>query len=990
MTAAAMPNLFWDAETRSALDLGIAGAWRYAGDPSTEVLCVGFAVDDGEPQIWIPGEPIPEPFIAAVRDSSWRAVAHNYQFERAIATRILEPRHGLPRIPLAQQCCTMTLALANALPGELEAAALALGLPYEKDREGYRLMRQMARPRRRRKGEDPNGIYWVDSPELRKRNHKYCMRDIEVIRALFHRVPLLPPKEQEYWQFDAIINERGFYVDRVLVKATRDLAQAEQAAINTEIAKYTDDEITSVNQRDRIVAFVRRHGHTLQALTKRSVTAALAAEPNDLVRRVLELRQEGARASVRKFDRLLASLDADSRLRGSLRFMGSSTGRWSGRGYQPQNLKKSETKDINAAVDAIIAGDAGRVRELGAPLTIASDVSRAMICAAPDYTLIGGDFSAIESRALAWVADEEWKLQNYRDYDATGRPVLEPYCATASRLLKRTVTPEDEAGRAIGKTADLALGYGGALGAWRRFNPDDTRPDGEILLNIQEWRRTHSNIVKFWRRYESACLRTVRTKQPTELVGRYTRFAFAFENNTLFVTLPSGRRLAYPEARIGPSKFEDRQQVYFKDNARGGWTDCGAWYGTFVENAVQALSRDLLAAAIQRLEAAGYQIVLHVHDEIVCEIPEGFGSTAEFHALMTQLPSWADTLPIAAKVWISPRYIKSKDAIAAKPESAVDIFEADGKTSPIAAAPTLVSAPDPAEDDENGPDWVNIPLADIIGEPLVDGMVSCPFHDDQTPSCRIYEDHFHCFGCGAHGNHLDWLMQVEGIERGEARDMLETWDGPRQIQPRDDGEAKRAYALELWEGARPLAGTLAARYLSDTRKIDLAALPANIDSVLRFHPRCPFGTGIYNPCLLALMRNALTDAPIGIQRIALTPDAQKIDRRMLGKQGVVKLWPPGSQLVIGEGLETVLAAATRIPYEDAPLRPAWAALSAEGLGQFPVVTGVERLIILVDNDPTGKTAASYCAGRWECTQRNVIQLTPDEPGFDFNDLIMAE
>ena len=138
------------------------------------------------------------------------------------------------------------------------------------------------------------------------------------------------------------------------------------------------------------------------------------------------------------------------------------------------------------------------------------------------------------------------------------------------------------------------------------------------------------------------------------------------------------------------------------------------------------------------------------------------------------------------------------------------------------------------------------------------------------------------------------------------------------------------------------------------------------------------------------MRNALTDAPIGIQRIALTPDAQKIDRRMLGKHGVVKLWPPGSQLVIGEGLETVLAAATRIPYEDAPLRPAWAALSAEGLGQFPVVTGVERLIILVDNDPTGKTAASYCAGRWERAQRNVIQLTPDEPGFDFNDLVMAE
>src|SRR5215831_14016955 len=155
-----MPDLIWDGETRSVADLEIAGAWRYASDPSTEVMCVGYAIDDGdlgERQIWLPGQPIPEPFVAAARDTSWNAVAHNYQFERAIATRILEPRHGFPRIPLAQQICSMTMALANALPGALDAAAVALGLPYQKDREGYRLMRQMARPRRARRGEDPNG-----------------------------------------------------------------------------------------------------------------------------------------------------------------------------------------------------------------------------------------------------------------------------------------------------------------------------------------------------------------------------------------------------------------------------------------------------------------------------------------------------------------------------------------------------------------------------------------------------------------------------------------------------------------------------------------------------------------------------------------------------------------------------------------------------------------------------------------------------------------
>jgi hypothetical protein len=253
------------------------------------------------------------------------------------------------------------------------------------------------------------------------------------------------------------------------------------------------------------------------------------------------------------------------------------------------------------------------------------------------------------------------------------------------------------------------------------------------------------------------------------------------------------------------------------------------------------------------------------------------------------------------------------------------------------------------------------------------------------------ESHFHCYVCGAHGNQLDWLMRAEGMEREEALGLLDAWDGPRQAPApvRDDG-ARLAFALRLWDQAQPITGTLAARYLAETRRIELAALPAGIDDVLRFHPRCPFGPGNRGPCLLTLMRDARTDAPTGIQRTGLTVDAKKIDRRMLGRIGAVKLWPAGAQLVIGEGLETVLAAATRIPYEDALLRPAWAALSSEALGQFPLLPSVRRLIILVDHDPPGKTAASLCAGRYERAGRSAIQLTPDEPGFDFNDVILAE
>jgi DNA polymerase len=995
-----MPIVHWDFETRSVALLKQAGAWRYAADPSTEVLCVGYAIDDGEPQLWVPGDPVPSKEF----ETADQIVAHNYAFERAIATRILEPKYGWPCVPLEKQRCSMSMALACALPGELNAAAVALGLPLRKDRDGYRLMQLMSRPRRPHKGEDPHGIYWIDDVEKRARLHAYCMRDVEVERALYVGLPLLSPTEQAFWQLDATIDRRGFYVDLTLAKATQRIVRQEQAAINAELARHTGGEITSAHQVARIVAFIRRQGLTLAALTKGSVAALLAHGPDDIVRHVLELRQRGARASVRKLDRLLTSVGADGRMRSTLRFHGSATGRWSGRGYQPQNLKKAETKDIDGAVDAVLAGDMARICELGAPLTIAGDVSRAMICAAPDHSLVCGDFSAIESRVLSWLAREEWKVANYREYDASvdkgqPRPDLEPYCATASRMLKRTVKPEDEGGRAIGKGADLALGYGGALGAWRRINPADDRADGEVLQNIKEWRLAHPAIVRFWKTFERGCLRAIATGQNIELGSR---FAFAFEDGTFFVTLPSGRRLAYPKARIGPGKYEGTRQIYFHDNACGGWTETRAWYGILVENAVQAVARDLLAAAMQRLERAGYQVVLHVHDEIVCEVPEPFNSTNEFLCLLTELPGWAEGLPLAAKVWTGKRYAKSKPQPEAESESvkllqdppatetqrrdALSFVEAQNSAASIAPSKSHPDAENTldAEVDDN---IAEIPLVDLIGEPLVNGKILCPFHEDHTPSLQIYADHFHCFACEAHGSHLDWLMQIERLSYEDALHTLKTWDSTRtRAIAHDDKAPSRVFALQLWEEAGTIAGSLAAHYLAGNRGIDLAALPTDIHGALRFHARCPFGSGTYHPCLLALMRDPRSDAATGIHRIALTPEGKKIERRTLGQTGAVKLWPPGAQLIIGEGLETVLAAATRIPYCDAPLQ----LLSAGPLDRFPVIAGVERLIILVDHDVAGQTAALGCTARWQYADRTVVQLTPDEPGADFNDFVMPD
>jgi DNA polymerase len=844
----------------------------------------------------------------------------------------------------------------------------------------------MSRPLPRRKRDAPDLIRWHDTPEARARLAEYCRHDVVLERAVFCALPPLSPSEQTLFILDAVINQRGFCVDTALAQAARNIAHHERIAINTEIATLTDGEITTADQVARILAFVRRHGRLISNLSRRAVSAVLEHEPGGAVRRLLELRREGARASVRKLDALHASVDADNRLRGTLRFHAAGTGRWSGRGYQPQNLKKVETADIDSAVDAILAGDLDRIRELGAPLTVAADVSRSIICAAPGHVLIGGDFSAIESRVLAWIANEDWKLDVYRQYDETGDPTLEPYCATATRMLGRTVTPADEAGRQIGKTADLALGYGGSIGAWRRFNPGDDRPDGEILQNIADWRCAHPAIGKFWKDLRRAALQAVYTGQQIELGP----LSFVMENGTLRMVLPSGRAVSYPQARLGPGKFEGTREIYFKDNARGAWTEVSSWYGLLTENVVQAIARDLLAAAIVRLEAAGYPVVLHVHDEVVCEVPEGFGSVKDFLRLLTEPPDWAEglPLPIVAKAWTGKHYAKTKTA----PPTAAPKAMNGTKLHAVTAQTTIEVPPesdDIAEDNDDDDGADAVPLADLIGEPLVNGKIVCPFHDDHTPSLVIYPDHYHCFVCGAHGDAIDWLMMVEGITRAQAIQHLATWDGPRGVPTQDNKEKNRDRALQLWEQGEPIVGTLAARYLTETRGVDLTALPAKIDEVLRFHRHCPFDH-TYRPCLLALMRDAATDTPTGIHRIALTPEGRKIDRRMLGNAGAVKLWPAGSRLVVGEGIETVLAAATRISYRDAPLQPAWAVLSAGAIERLPVLPDVERLIILVDHDPAGKNAARNCSNRWQRTNRTVIRLTPKRVGADFNDLVMPK
>jgi DNA polymerase bacteriophage-type len=225
-----MPILVRDVETRSTLNLKEVGAHRYAADATTEVLCVGYAVDDGEAQTWMPDQPTPDAFTIAARDPAWLITAHHDFFETCVETQLLAPRYGWPLVPIERHRCTMAMALASALPGSLEGAAAALGLPIEKDRDGHRLMMQMTKPRRPRKGEDPALTYWHDDPERRLRLAEYCKRDVAIARELYRRLPPLSDDEQALWVLDATINGRGFCVDLELAEAALQIVQAEQAA----------------------------------------------------------------------------------------------------------------------------------------------------------------------------------------------------------------------------------------------------------------------------------------------------------------------------------------------------------------------------------------------------------------------------------------------------------------------------------------------------------------------------------------------------------------------------------------------------------------------------------------------------------------------------------------------------------------------------------------------------------------------------------------
>jgi DNA polymerase len=377
----------------------------------------------------VPGDSVPAEFLEAAQNQDWLVSAFNDGFERLIERHILAPRYGFPLVPIKQHHCSQAAALALALPASLESAAEALGLEHKKDEASRRVMLRMSRPRLPRRDEDPNGIYWFDDVERREQLYRYCQQDVAVERELHRRIGGLIPAEQELWQLDATVNDRGMCIDTKLLDSAIRIAGAVSAEINTELGCITAGAVTSVNQSAKLIAWLALQGCQVANVQKGTLVKVLArSDLGTSARRAIELRLDGAHAAAAKLGTMRNWVNGDDRARGTFRFHGASTGRWTSFGIQTQNLKRPVVEDLGTAIQAVAAGDLASLRtQYNQPMGVIGDITRALICAAPGHRLIAADLSGIESRVTAWLSGQQSKLDQWIKFDGTHDPADEPY-----------------------------------------------------------------------------------------------------------------------------------------------------------------------------------------------------------------------------------------------------------------------------------------------------------------------------------------------------------------------------------------------------------------------------------------------------------------------------------------------------------------------------------------------------------------------------------
>lgn len=643
--------IYIDFETRSKVDIRKAGAWRYAEDASTSVLCLAFAVKDGPVQLWIPGEDIPGDLRYYI-EYGFRVEAHNAFFERAIWRNIMtkEPYRWLD-IPDDQWACSASLAASHALPRALEDACVALNLQEKKDPEGRRIMMKMARPRKPSKNDLSE---WNTKPEDFRKLYNYCIQDVKAERGIGHALRPLNDIERQVWLLDQKINERGIRVDMEAVEAAIEMAENYKEKENAKVSLLTNGAVTKISQTSRLLKWLQDKGLEIPDLTKATVKEFLTSGVDNPMGPVLKVRQELSMTSVAKYEAIKKAVCSDGRLRDLLMYHGASTGRWTGKLVQPHNFPKNKFEgDLDEYFEHLKDHRFFPENSSNGLMKTLSQTIRGVFIPSEGKTFYGGDFAGIEARVLLWLAGDEHALQGFRE----GKDI---YVELAKTIYGKKEINADE--RALGKVGILGAGYGMGkdkfavtCASWglsvNRENSDKA---------IDAYRSKYSSVVQLWNAMDSAAKQAVESGKTIKC----GKVLWGMSRGFLFCRLPSGRCLAYYQPVIMPLDTpwgEKRPTLTYMsvNSVTRKWERTKTYGGKIVENITQAIARDLMAESMLRLEEGGYDIVLTVHDEIISEMDLKYEAISRpFSVIMAETPEWAKGLPVEVEGWSGKRYLK--------------------------------------------------------------------------------------------------------------------------------------------------------------------------------------------------------------------------------------------------------------------------------------------------------------------------------------------
>ena len=628
-----------DIESFSDVDLIKCGVYAYADSPAFEILLFAYSFDGGETQIidLAQGEKLPAEVEEAIFDVSVTKTAYNANFERTCLSKYFG-RY----IPPESWHCSAVQAAMLALPRSLEDVGRVLGLDEQKMKEGKELIRYFCvpcKPTKANGGRTRN--LPCHAPEKWELFKTYCKRDVDVeksIRRKLHNFPI-PESEMELYRLDQRINDRGVLVDMKLVRNAVSCERLHKEVVTKRAYELTG--LENPNSVAQLKGWLGDMGMEAESLSKKAV-AEMIAETDGEVEELLRLRLMLAKTSVKKYEAIERSACSDGRVHGMLMFYGANrSGRWSGKNVQLHNLPKNYLPDLELARDLVKQGRFEDIELLyDSTPNVLSELIRTAFIPKPGCRFVVADFSAIEARVLAWLSGEQWRLDVFTSHGK----IYEASASSMFHVPMEEITKGSPL-RQKGKLAELGLGFGGASGALISMGALDMGlTEEELPPLVAAWRKANPHITQFWWDVDAAAIKAVTEKQRTK-VGR---IIFEYKSGILFITLPSGRKLSYVKPRMAVNRFGRDGLTYEGISENKKWSRIETYGPKLVENIVQGTARDLLAEAMLRVEKKGYPIVMHCHDEIIAEVPEGSGSVDEMCEVMAVQPEWAEGLPLRA------------------------------------------------------------------------------------------------------------------------------------------------------------------------------------------------------------------------------------------------------------------------------------------------------------------------------------------------------